>query len=137
MVMCVVAVAAVVGVVPVAGCMFAEVCIQSWFVTVVVAAACGLTGVVPSRSCLWPVMSRGLLELFGLAPLAGEAVHLASVALAVGECCCMATVLHAAAAVGSAGRAGLALVASAGVVRTALAGVAARRVPVTTAEYVC
>ena len=105
--------------------------------TAVVAAACGLTGVVPSRSCLWPVMSRGLLELFGPAPLAGEAVHLASVALAVGECCCMATVLHAAAAVDSAGRAGLALAALAGVVRTALAGVAARRVLVVTAEHVC
>lgn len=138
MVMCVVAAAAVVGVVPVAGCMPAEGCIQSWVVMVVVAAACGLTGVVPSRSCLWSAMSRGLLELFGLAPLAGEAVYLSSsVALAVGECCCMATVLHAAAVVGSAGRAGLAPAALAGVVRTALAGVVARRVPVVTAEHVC
>ena len=137
MVMCVVAVAVVVGVVPVAGCVFVEGCIQSWLATVVVAAACGLTVVVPSRSCLWPVMSRGLLELFGLAPLAGEAVHLASVALAAGERCCMVMVLHAAVAVGSAGRAGLALAALAGAVRTALAGVAARRVPVVTAECVC
>ena len=137
MVMCVVAVAAVVGVVPVAGCMLAEGCIQSWFVMVVVAAVCGLTGVVSSRPCPWSVKSRGLLEFFGLAPLAGAAVHLASVALAVGECRCMATVMPAAAAAGSAGRAGLALPALAEVVQMALAGVAARRVPVVTAEHVC
>ena len=136
MVMCVVVVVVVVGVVPVAGGMLAEGCIQSWFATVVLAAVCGPTGVVPSRSCLWSVVSRGLLELLGLAPLAGEAVHLASVALAVGECCCMALVLYAAAAVGSSGRVGLALAALAGVVWTALAGVAARRVPVVTAEHV-
>ena len=89
MVMCVVAAVAAVGVVPVVGCMVAESCIWSWYATVVVAAACGLTGVVPSRSCPWSVMSRGLLALFALGPLAGEAVHLASVALAVGECCCI------------------------------------------------
>ena len=79
-------------------------------------------------------MSRGLAEPVGLAPLAGEAAHLVSVALAVGECCCMAAAPYAVVAVGSAGWSGLVLTELAGLVRTALAGVAARQKPVVMAD---